>query len=96
VFFSDIGYHYEIVNSNIIVTFSTDSNFYCSIIKRFLPQIGKFICFTHGIDGYYIQDEYYDKIKHKLGIVYKIKEKYILNRLLKYYDKFITVFNTFS
>lgn len=86
----------EILNYDIIVTFSSDSNFYCSIIKKILPKVGKFICFTHGIDGFYIKDEYYDKVKYKLGILYKIKEKYILNHLLKYYDRFITVCNSLN
>ncbi len=81
----------ELLNKDFIISASSDSNLYCSIIKKYFKRISYFICFTHGIDGYYINDEYFNKIKNKFGLIYRIKERYLLNYYLKYFDKFITV-----
>jgi len=81
----------ELTYNDFVISFSSDSNLYCAIIKKYFKNIAYFICFTHGIDGYYIDDEYFNKIKKNFGLLYKIKEKYLLNYYLKYYDMFITV-----
>ncbi|MCX6157523.1 MAG: glycosyltransferase family 4 protein [Ignavibacteriae bacterium] len=81
----------EISNKDFVISASPDSNLYCAVIKRIFRKISYFICFTHGVDGYYIEDEYYSKVKNNYGFLYTIKERYLLNYFLKYYDRFITV-----
>lgn len=80
-----------VLDSDLIVSTGFDCGIYLSLLKYFSNDKRIYVSVVHGIDGYYIDDEYLNRIKKNFGILHMLKDKIITNLFLRFFDRFITV-----
>ena len=80
-----------VCDSDLIITSGYDASIYLGLLKFTTLDKRKYISIVHGIDGYYIDDVYLNRIKRKIGIISRLKDKLLVNNFFKYFDGFITV-----
>jgi glycosyltransferase involved in cell wall biosynthesis len=77
--------------SDLVVSTGFDCGIYLSLLKYFSNDKRIYVSVIHGIDGYYIDDEYLNRFKKNFGVLHLIKDKIITNTFLRFFDRFITV-----